>query len=314
MRFDGSRMRRVARVRWGRRPRRPARVRTNDESPFGPRGCGWAGGDSQALVACGGRRNNVLVSGPSLEGDQYAEAPKDMGTGVAGVWGQHHFMLTASHVLEGAEPGDLLAFCRPSGDLVYRTTSQVTIENSVPPVKCTDQDSKIHQCPWEDLAVVTTKASILGPDIEFVNIANSWIDPPEGETVHCVGYPTDNRVLVDSQRVGLVTHRSLAFYADVFSGDVLPCPSDDELRFRITAYDHSKHYIIPFEPANRGKHPRGISGAATWYEPEYSGAVWSPHFKFAGTCTSCYKSGTVEQVVRASVVHKFLEEVFGTPT
>jgi Trypsin-like peptidase domain len=159
-----------------------------------------------------------------LEGDQYAEAPKDMGTGVAGVWGQHHFILTASHVLEGAEPGDLLAFCRPSGDLVYRTTSQVTIENSVPPVKCTDQDSKIHRCPWEDLAVVTTKASILGPDIEFVNIANSWIDPPEGETVHCVGYPTDNRVLVDSQRVGLVTHRSLAFYADVFSGDVLPCP------------------------------------------------------------------------------------------
>jgi len=36
-----------------------------------------------------------------------------------------------------------------------------------------------------------------------------------------------------------------------------------------------------------------------------------PKLKFAGIRTSCYKSGTVEQVVRASVVKKFLEEVFG---
>jgi hypothetical protein len=257
--------------------------------------------------------NNVLVSGPSLEGDQHAEAPKDMGTAVAGVWGQHHFILTAKHVLEGAEPGDLLAFCRPRGDLVYRFTAQVTTDNSVAPVTFTDQNSKIHRCSWEDLAVVTTMPALLSSDIEFVNIANLWIDPPEGGTVHCVGYPTDNRVLVNTQQVGLSTHRTLAFYADIFSGDVLPRPSEDELKFRITAYDHSKHYLIPFEPATRGKQPHGISGAATWFEREHTGAVWSPQFKFGGTCTSCYKRGTVEQVVRASVVCKFLGEVFGTP-
>ena len=39
--------------------------------------------------------------------------------------------------------------------------------------------------------------------------------------------------------------------------------------------------------------------------------VWHPNFKFAGTCTSWYPNPALEQVVKASVVLKFIEEVFG---
>jgi hypothetical protein len=36
-----------------------------------------------------------------------------------------------------------------------------------------------------------------------------------------------------------------------------------------------------------------------------------PNFEFTGVCTACYKRGPVVQVVKASVVRSFLEEVFG---
>ena len=32
---------------------------------------------------------------------------------------------------------------------------------------------------------------------------------------------------------------------------------------------------------------------------------------FAGICTSCYRDGTIEQIVKASVVRQFLTDVFG---
>jgi hypothetical protein len=48
-----------------------------------------------------------------------------------------------------------------------------------------------------------------------------------------------------------------------------------------------------------------------WWESDQKQTVWRPNFKFAGICTACYKRGSVVQVVKASVVRRFLEEVFG---
>jgi hypothetical protein len=72
------------------------------------------------------------------------------------------------------------------------------------------------------------------------------------------------------------------------------------------------HYLIPFTDAAKGKHPRGYSGAAVWWESNEPQIVWRPTFKFAGICTRCYyPDGIVEQVVKASIVRRFVEEVFG---
>jgi hypothetical protein len=43
---------------------------------------------------------------------------EEMGTGCAGRWGEHHFVLTAGHVLHSdARPSDLRIFWRPSGGI-----------------------------------------------------------------------------------------------------------------------------------------------------------------------------------------------------
>ncbi len=64
------------------------------------------------------------------------------------------------------------------------------------------------------------------------------------------------------------------------------------------------------KPTCGNNYPRGISDAAMWWESDQKQIIWRPHFKFAGVCTACYKRGTVVQVVKASVVRRFLEKVF----
>jgi hypothetical protein len=110
--------------------------------------------------------------------------------------------------------------------------------------------------------------------------------------------------------IGIKEERTLALRPETFSGQVLPQPTEQELRFQITAFDPDRHYLIPYEHPE-STHPRGFSGAAIWWESDQKQLVWKPTFKFAGVCTSCYRGGKVEQVVKASVVRRFREKVFG---
>lgn len=94
-----------------------------------------------------------------------------------------------------------------------------------------------------------------------------------------------------------------------FGGAVLP----NKTGSNFTDFDPKRHYLIPYELASQGKHPRGISGGAVWMQSTKKQIVWTAKFDFAGICTSCYRDGSIEQVVKASVVRQFLTEVFGTP-
>jgi hypothetical protein len=47
-----------------------------------------------------------------------------------------------------------------------------------------------------------------------------------------------------------------------------------------------------------------------WRPPDPQ-QVWRPNVKFAGVCTHAYKKGTVERIVKASAVRRFLEEELG---
>jgi hypothetical protein len=236
---------------------------------------------------------------------------EEPGTGLAARWGEHNFILTARHVLEGAEPNNLKFFCYPEGGMKYRGPADMRLQDTVEAVSMSEQQAVIHRCDWEDLALMTTIPKAVGKHTEFFEIANRWIDPPEGEIVHCFGFPFDKGVLVDRRRVGPKEERGVALYASVFSADVLPLPTEDERKFKMPDFDPERHYLIPFADATVGRHPRGYSGAAVWWESDESQVVWAPNFKFAGICTCCYKKGSVEQVVKASVVRRFVEEVFG---
>lgn len=237
---------------------------------------------------------------------------EEVGTGCAGRWGNHSFILTASHVInKRAMPSDLRVFWRPTGNIERRSDADLTRRDILDGVPIRDPKAVIYRCSWEDLAVVVIDPSEAGPYAEFFDVANDWTDPPQGEIVSSCGFPIDKHLLIDKRMVGNKEERTIALRPEIFNGHVLPQPTEQELKFQITAYDRERHYLVPYEHP-KGKHPNGFSGAATWWESDKHQIVWRPNLKFAGLCTSCYRKGSVLQVVKASVVHRFLEQVFGT--
>jgi hypothetical protein len=253
-----------------------------------------------------GIANSALVSqGPDPGSGLPAREEESPGTGVAGCWAGHHFIITAKHVLDKASVEDLRFFPRPTGALTR--VSEVTVNDAFIAAPLNDSTATIHRCEWEDLALVTLKPDSLGPYLEFSDLSRSWIDPSEGETVIGLGYPVSNASIF-GRRVGDVFQKAVLLMPIGFSGEVLPSVTG---RY-FGQFDADRHYLIPYEMAADGtQHPRGISGAAVWVQSEEKQFVWAPAFKFAGVCTSCYKNGKVEQIVKASAVRQFLTETFG---
>ncbi len=234
---------------------------------------------------------------------------EEPGTGCAVRWGLNYCILTAKHVIENAELKDIDFFYRPSGRIQeYRDLRPQDVFDAAP---LNDPNAVLHRCGWEDLAVVATVPNAI-PHLEFFEgDGDYWADPQPGETVHCLGYPSDLGVLFRARPEGNKEVRDIALYSSVFTADVLPLPSDDERKFKITDFDPVRHYLVPFHDAAKGRRPNGFSGSGVWLEYDEKQIIWAPNFKFAGICLASYKGGSVLQVVKASVVRRFLQELFG---
>jgi hypothetical protein len=231
---------------------------------------------------------------------------EEAGTGCAGRWGRHHFILTAGHVPHpDAKPSDLRIFWRPTGGVERIADDDLRPQDVEDAVAIWDPKAAIRQCQWEDLAIIELDPAHSGPHTEFFDIGTRWIDPAEGEIVHCCGFPIDKHVPVGRRMVGTKTEYDPALRPTVFSGTVLHQPT-----FLTKDFNGELHYLVPYE-RHDSKHPEGFSGAAAWCESDEPQKIWKPNLVFAGMCTSYYKDGAIEQIVKASAVRRFLEEVFG---
>jgi hypothetical protein len=229
------------------------------------------------------------------------------GTGVAGRWNNEHFIATAKHVLVSATPSDLSFFVREHGDLRVQHASTITERDASAPIPLTDPTAVIHRCEYEDLAVITISPNAVSPLLEFFDFRDGqWVDPTEGEIVAGVGYPTALGVRFQHQ-IGQNIEGNIVLSPTPFTGRVLPSSTGRDFSSR---FDPTQHYLTTYEPTEEGTHPSGISGAAVWIESKESQTVWAARLKFAGICTDCYQNGSVEQVIRASVVRQFLSDVF----
>ena len=232
------------------------------------------------------------------------------GTGTPMKWREHHFVLSAAHVFEKAGPKDLRVLVYSNLPVAYKSPESLTTDDIVAGVALTDA-SVIHRCEWEDLAVVTVDAAQF-PGVDFTEPEKGWIDPPAGENVHSCGFPTDHSVSVNRRVVSPTRDEiDLAIWPTIFSGPVLPFPSEHEVKFHYDDLDSNRHYLVPYDGANVSKDPHGFSGAAVWWESDKKEMIWRPNFKFAGTTTHCHKKGSIVRVVKASVVRRFLAELFG---
>lgn len=233
------------------------------------------------------------------------------GAGSPMKWRGHHFILSAGHVFEKAGPQDLRVFTYTNLPTTYKSPESLAKDDIVDGVALTDA-SEIHRCEWEDLAVVTVDANQF-PGVDFIEPETNWIDPEVGEPVHCCGFPTDHSIRVNRRVVSPTRDEvDLAVWPTTFSSSVLPFPSPDDVKFHYDELDSNRHYVIPYgDGGGVSKHPRGVSGAAVWWESDKKEMIWRANFKFAGTATHCHKKGSMVRVVKASAVRLFLAEVFG---
>jgi hypothetical protein len=232
------------------------------------------------------------------------------GTGTPMKWGERHFILSAAHVFEKAAPEDLRVFTYATLPTTYKPQESLTPADIVDGVPLNDA-SVIHRCKWEDLAIVTVAAAQF-PGVEFIEPEKHWTDPPAGEPVHCCGFPTDHSFRVNHRVVGPSRDEvDVAVWPTTFSSSVLAFPSPDEVKFHYDHLDPDLHYVMPYDGAGVTKHPAGVSGAAVWWKNNKKEMIWRPDFRFAGTATHCHKKGSIVRVVKASVVRRFLDELFG---
>ncbi len=249
--------------------------------------------------------NGVRVAGRHPDGRRADEEVP--GTGCPVLWDENDLILTAKHVIDTAAVKDIRIAALSHTAILFKEPEKLTLDDMVAGERL-PANSRIVCCEWEDLAAIILPSTGL-LKCDFVDLQRDWIDPPEGELVHCCGFPTDHSVTADRKMVGEKEEIGIAVYPTVFNGKVMPQPSEHDLNFYITDFDTDRHYLIPYTSSG-SKHPRGVSGAAIWWETDQEMLVWRPEFKFAGTCVCAYRNGTILQVIKASVVRRFLQEIF----
>ena len=157
--------------------------------------------------------------------------------------GRTDFVQTAKDVVEQAEPRDLRFFVRQVGELQVKHASDLVVTDGVAAIELNDPDAVIHRCEWEDLAIITMRPNALGPNLEFFDVENSWVDPAEGQIVSGIGYPLSSSVRFP-KRVGSVLEQAVLLSPMPFNGSVLPNPLGDELKFKFSGFDAERHFLI----------------------------------------------------------------------
>jgi hypothetical protein len=226
-----------------------------------------------------------------------------LGTGCACSWRGRALILTARHVVDGAEESDLAFLPRSGTALGWESPGK--LGQMVERVRV--GSDRIIRCEWEDLAAILLNPHGLEAlNVEFCELpgrlASGEVRGPGSVLV--VGYPVDQTFEVSESKSPSNVTKLLACPCDSFWGDVVEQPSCA----LDSSYDASRHLLVRFEPAAKGRKPHGYSGAAVWCDPVRRAALWTPSPLLAGVQTHGYTRAGLVRAVRSSAIRKFLEE------
>ena len=260
-------------------------------------------------------RSIGLVNGKRLYGKHHDGRPADEeqpGSGFLINWGKHRCVLTAKHVVEGADKNDIRFFLRaPTPDYMSRE-ERLKCDHVEVDAGTRAEIYAIDRCEWEDIAVLTINPLTMA-NTEFFDFNSGWNDPTNGDSIYSHGFPTDNHVLVHIERTKEVEHHILGLIPALFSSAVIPKPTSLlESLFDEWPYNPERHFFISWDVDDEKLGMKGFSGVATWTErPIKDKELWSPKLSLTGMVTYYYAQIKVGRVIKASVLKKFLEELFG---
>ena len=248
-----------------------------------------------AIIINGARRHGKSQTGQSVE-------EEGVGSGSACVWRGKKLILTAKHVIEGAQPVDLRFLLRQGGQIDWAV--KPARPSLAPCISLRIED--IVRSESEDLACI-----VLSPEpedrLEFVVLPRGFGKvPPDGGGTLLYGCPSDQNVPVAAVRRQSVLNVALAGRPRgcwaVVNGKV---PS----RFP-SSFDPDRHFLLHYDPKDEGAMPHGFSGAGVWYRRAGRRAIWSADPILAGIQTSWHKPSNTMIVIQSKIVHRFLSLKF----
>jgi Trypsin-like peptidase domain len=229
------------------------------------------------------------------------KAWQEIGTGAACLFRGRKLILTAAHVLDGAEKADVEFLPRGTGRIEWADESNRTRADRVAVVI-----DKIVRCAWEDLAAIVLSENVPeSVNIRFCELPQKFSEPPAKGNVLVIGYPYDQAVEVERLREkDTIVHKQAAI-SDGFLGEVVTTSK------LLSGFDAERHFLVRFYPSRREGRPQGYSGAGVWLtnSGEAAGGIWNADPLLTGIETHGYENSGLLRVVRSNFVRLFLEEV-----
>lgn len=231
------------------------------------------------------------------------------GSGSMILWGKQYCILTARHVVEGAEKNDMRFFF-PAHDIEFNSRGDLLRSGRLEwdiGTQATVYD--IIRCSWEDIALLTIDPKT-APNTEFYDFNSGWRDPAPTEPIYCLGFPRHDPITLHVERTENSEHHILGLVPMIWTSVVIPKPDSlIDPYSEESPYDPNRHFLVEWNVEDKTLGMKGFSGAATWTDPDAK--LWSPKLLLTGMVTRYYSNIKVGRMVRASVLKEFLEEALG---
>ncbi len=244
--------------------------------------------------------NGVRVCGKTPTGENREE--EGVGIGSAVLWNGRKLILTAKHVVEGADPLNLRFFLRQGGKIDWAVKPDRPSIGTATYLQVED----IVRCASEDLACIVLSNNA-EDRLDFAALPMAFGKaPPAGGGMLLYGCPYDQNVPVAAARAKNALHvgfaaRPRGCWAVVRSGIPPLFPS---------SFDPKRHFLLHYDPAVEGALPYGFSGAGVWYRRSGRGDIWLADPVLAGVQTSWHKPSHAMIVIKSRVVRSFLTTKF----
>jgi Trypsin-like peptidase domain len=235
---------------------------------------------------------------------------RGIGTGTFVTDGKGHYILTAAHVIDGADVTAAHFFIRPDKALIEKpaieTTSDevgsTTVGINIPIIG-------VARDPDLDVAILTIDPSFVLPEpAEFYQLAKShdfatWPEEKlDDVSLHIFGFPTANARPIEA------TEHGTLYFLGAASMLVRYSASLNETGFKTLNHTVSKEkdFLFEYTGMREGIHPRGFSGCGAWVVMSKQGArVWSIEPLLVGVVHSYFSRSKVLAATKLPRIIRF---------
>jgi len=138
--------------------------------------------------------NQVPVTGTDPASGARVDS-EECGTGCTVKWRDLNLIVTAKHVIEGANTNQVRIYSTPDGPIRFAGRDDLTPSDigAGEPFK----GNAIHRCGRRDLAALVVAAADF-PTMDFFDLQDS-VDPAPSDRVLCCGFPADHNVHIGTE-------------------------------------------------------------------------------------------------------------------